>query len=275
MSNLSIFVSMAVYMLFLFLFLEYTREKQSFYKWFSIVALLTFPLWFLNLSSWFRWAKTISILLPLLFLTYVRIANDGEHNDVLATLRGKWPLWILYLVLILNIAEASLKDITLGNYFNAMSGVLLCITIPLPTKHWRIGNNDKKNSFAELIADFPLAWCLLYVTWNAAFVYAENIGYFASSLCILIVPEIWMYVRKRTDLWLMGRVYTLAVHLLIRGCYDIFTPIMDSTAWQNESLLYAWGAMNLVLHFMYFVYWVLKLRNKDYIVKHSAQAYGI
>jgi uncharacterized membrane protein SirB2 len=40
MSNLSIFVSMAVYMLFLFLFLEYTREKQGFYKWFSIIALL-------------------------------------------------------------------------------------------------------------------------------------------------------------------------------------------------------------------------------------------
>jgi len=274
MSNLSIFVSMAVYMLFLFLFLEYTREKQGFYKWFSIIALLTFPLWFINLSSWFRWAKTISILIPLLFLTYVRIANDGHHNDVLANLRKKWPMWILYSVLILNIVEASLKDYTLGNYFNSISGILLCITIPLPTKHWRIGNNDGKNSFAELIADLPLAWCLLYVTWNAAFVYAENISYFASSLCILIVPEIWMYVKKRTDLWLMGRVYTLAVHLLIRGCYDIFTPIMDSTAWYNETFLYAWGALNLVLHIIYFVFWFFKLRNKDYVVKHSAQSLG-
>lgn len=274
MSNLSIFVSMAVYMLFLFLFLEYTREKQGFYKWFSIIALLTFPLWFINLSSWFRWAKTISILIPLLFLTYVRIANDGNHNTILANLRKKWPMWILYSVLILNIVEASLKDYTLGNYFNSISGILLCITIPLPTKHWRIGKNDGKNSFAELIADLPLAWCLLYVTWNAAFVYAENISYFASSLCILIVPEIWMYVKKRTDLWLMGRVYTLAVHLLIRGCYDIFTPIMDSTAWYNETFLYAWGALNLALHIIYFVFWFFKLRNKDYMVNHSAQSYG-
>ncbi|MHB8097547.1 MAG: hypothetical protein ACYDEI_07865, partial [Erysipelotrichaceae bacterium] len=79
MSNLSIFVSMAVYMLFLYLFLEYTREKQGFYKWFSIIALMTIPLWFLNLNSWFRWAKTISILIPLLFLTFVRISNDGKH----------------------------------------------------------------------------------------------------------------------------------------------------------------------------------------------------
>lgn len=274
MSNLSIFVSMAVYMLFLYLFLEYTREKQGFYKWFSIIALMTIPLWFLNLSSWFRWAKTISILIPLLFLTFVRISNDGKHPLFLLSFKKQWPMWVLYSVLILNIAEASLKDFTLGNIFNAVSGIILCITIPLANKHWRIGNNDGKNSFAELIADLPLAWCLLYVTWNAAFVYAENISYFASSLCILLVPEIWMFSKKRTDLWLMGRVYTLAVHLLIRACYDIFTPIMDSSAWYNETFLYVWGAVNLGLHIVYLVYWFFKLRNKDYVIKNSAQSYG-
>lgn len=265
---------MAVYMLFLFLFLEYTREKQGFYKWFSIIALLTIPLWFLNLSSWFRWAKTISILIPLLFLTYVRIANDGKHNNQFASLKEKWPMWILYAVLILNISEATFKDFTLGNVFNAVCGIILCITIPLPNKHWRIGNNDQKNSFAELLADLPLAWCLLYVTWNAAFVYAENISYFASSLCILLIPEIWMFAKKRTDLWLMGRVYTLAIHLLIRASYDIFTPIMNSEAWYNATFLYVWGAINLGLHLAYLVYWFFKLRNKDYIVKYSAQDYG-
>ena len=271
MSNLSIFVSMAVYMLFLFLFLEFTREKQGFYKWFSIIALFTIPLWFLNLNSWFRWVKTISILIPLLFLTYVRIANDGKHTSFLPKLQEKWPMWILYSVLILNIAEATLKDLTLGNFFNAACGIILCITIPLPNKHWRIGNNDQKNSFAELLADLPLAWCLLYATWNAAFVYAENITYFASSLCILLIPIVWMYVKKRTDLWLMGRVYTLAIHLLIRACYDIFTPIMNSEAWYNANFLYVWGAINLSMHLAYFIFWFFKLRNKDYVVKYSAQ----
>jgi len=147
-ANYGIFVSMAFYMLFLYLFLEYTREKQSFYKWFSILAILSFPLWFINLSSWFRWAKTISILIPLCFLTYVRISNDGKHNDRLMALKQQWPMWVLYAVLILNIVEASLKDVTLGNPFNALCGIILCVTIPLPTKHWRIANNDGKNSFA-------------------------------------------------------------------------------------------------------------------------------
>ncbi|AIO18512.1 hypothetical protein KQ51_00632 [Candidatus Izimaplasma bacterium HR1] len=271
---LSFIVSMSVYILFLFLFLEYTREKQSFYKWFFILALATLPLWFYNLDSWFRWAKSFSVLIPICFVSFVRISNDGSHKDVMMSLKKKWPLWILYLVLNLNILEATMHDFEVGNIFNAICGLILCITIPLPTKHWRIGKNDGKNSFAELIADLPLAWCLLYVTWNAAFVYGENTTFVASSICILIAPEIWMLVKRRTDLWLMGRIYTLAIHILIRASYDIFTPLMDSTLWFNESVLYYWGLVNLILHGGYLIYWALKLMNKPYVIKHSAEAYG-
>lgn len=271
---LSYLVSMSFYVLFLFLFLEFTREKQKFYKWFFILALLTIPLWFINLHSWFRWAKSFSVLVPICFVSFVRISNDLKHKDVMMSLKKKWPLWVLYMVLMLNIAEATMHDFGDGNIFNAVCGVILCITIPLPTKHWRIGKNDGKKSFAELLADIPLAWCLLYVTWNAAFVYGENTMFFASSICILLAPEIWMWVHKRTDLWLMGRIYTLAIHILIRSSYDIFTPLMDSTLWFNESVLYYWGLGNLILHVVYFAYWAVYLRSKPYIIKHSAQAYG-
>lgn len=274
MSLLSIFVSMVFYMLFLFLFLEYSREKQGFYKWFSIIAICSFPLWFLNIDSWFRWAKTISILLPLLFFNYVRISNDGKHNNVLGSLKKMWPLWVLYAILNLNIIEAMLQDMSAGNIFNALSGLILCITIPLPTKHWRIGKNDGKHTFAEIIADLPLAWCLLYATWNAAFVYGENISYFASSLCILIIPEIWIFFKKRVDLWLMARVYTLAVHLLIRACYDIFTPVMDSSAWFSQSFLNIWGVLNIVLSVVYLIYWFFNYRSKKYVLKYSEEYYG-
>jgi len=271
---LSYIVSMGIYVLLLFLFLDFTREKQSFYKWFFILALFTLPLWFINLHSWFRWAKTISVLLPVCFVSFVRISNDGNHDSVMMSLKKKWPLWMLYLILILNIAEATLGDFQIGNYFNAISGVILCITIPLPTKRWRIGKLDGKKQFAELIADLPLAWCLLYVTWNAAFVYGENTMFFASSVCILIAPEIWIFVHKRTDLWLHARVYTLAIHILIRSSYDIFTPIMGSGNWYNSSVEHYWGLANLVLHGTYLVYWFFKLRSKPYVIKHSAEAYN-
>lgn len=275
MPALSFIVSMAVYMLLLFLFLEFTREKQGFFKWFFLFALLTIPLWFINLSSWFRWAKTISVLLPICVVSFIRIANDGRHNSKKwAFFQKKWWMWFLYAILFLNIAEATKTDFELGNYFNAICGIILCITIPLPIKHWRIAKYDGKNNFAELIADLPLAWCLLYVTWNAAFVYAENISYFASSICILIIPEIWILTKKRTDLWLMGRIYTLALHILIRSSYDIFSPVMNSGAWFNSELLKYWGLANLVLHGGYLIYWFFKLRNKDYVIKQSAMAYN-
>ncbi len=273
MSLLSIFVSMSVYMLFLYLFLEYSREKQGFYTWFSVLALCSIPLWFLNLDSWFRVVKTISILIPLLFFSFVRIANDGKHNNKFATLRKKWPFWVLYAILILNILEAMIQDISSLNYFNAICGLILIITIPLPTNHWYVGKNDGKNGFAEILADLPIAWCLLYVTWNAAFVYGENITFFASSLCILIIPQIWMFFKKRVDLWLMGRVYTLAVHLLIRASYDIFTPIMDSSAWYSSQFLSTWGLVNLGLHVLYLGYWFFKYRNKNYVLKYSEKYY--
>ena len=271
---LSYFVSMAVYVLFLFLFLEFAREKQKFYTYFFIAALFTFPLWFQNLDSWFRWAKSISVLIPVCFMSFVRMSNDGNHKDIMMSLKKKWPLWLLYIMLIVNIAEASLTDFELGNYFNSIAGVILCVTIPLPTKHWRWMKHDGKFNFAELIADLPLAWCLLYVTWNAAFVYSENTMFFASSVCILVAPEIWMIAKKRVDLWLMARVYTLAIHILIRSSYDIFTPVMDSTLWYNSDVANYWGLANLVLHGVYLVFWFFKLRSKDYTIKHSAEAYG-
>mgnify|MGYP000203424118 CR=1 FL=1 len=275
MSPLSYIVSMSMYVLFLFLFLEYTREKQKFYFWFFLLALASIPLWFINLTSWFRWAKTISVLLPICFVSFVRYANNGQHKDYMPFLKKKWPLWVFYFIVALNIAEATMGDFEIGNYFNAISGVLLIITMPLPTKErWYMAKYDGKNNFGELIAEIPLAWCLLYVTWNAAFVYAENTMFFASSLCILVVCELWMLIKKRTDLWLMARIYTLAIHILIRASYDIFTPVMGSTSWFSEGVLYYWGLINVILHGAYFIYWFVKLRNKSYEMKHTAKAYG-
>lgn len=275
MDVLSFIVSMSVYMLFLFLFLEYAREKQKFYVCFFMVALLSVPLWFINLEGFFRWAKTISVLIPICFVSFVRLANDGRHNKTLSILRSRWPLWFFYGIVALNILEATYTDFQMGNIFNALCGIILIITMPMPTKkRWYMAVHDGKHNFAELIAELPIAWCLLYVTWNACFVYAENPMYFASSLCILLIIQVWMLVKKRSDLWLMGRIYTLAIHILIRASYDIFTPVMDSSSWFNSEVLYFWGVINLVLHGGFLVFWFFKLRNKDYTLKYSAKDYG-
>jgi hypothetical protein len=199
------------------------------------------------------------------------MASDGRGFSVIESFKKKWPMWVLYFILMLNIVEATLSDFDMGNYFNAACGVILCITIPLPMKHWRINKYDGKVNFGELIADLPLAWCILYTTWNVTFVYAENTSFVASSICILIIPFVWMVFKKRTDIWLMGRMYTLGLHILIRSSYDIFTPVMDSSLWWNPEVAKYLGLANLVAHGIYLIYWFLKLRNKDYVLKCSAQ----
>jgi len=140
MDALSFIVSMGTYMLFLFLFLEYTREKESFFKWFFILALFTFPLWFINLDGFFRWSKTLSVLIPLCFVSFVRIANSHKSENKNSALTKEWPLWILFGVLALNILEATITDFQMGNPYNALCGVILMVTIPLPFKHGGLQN---------------------------------------------------------------------------------------------------------------------------------------
>ena len=155
----------------------------------------------------------------------------------------------------MNIIEASFKDLALGNYFNGFAGLLLCVSIPLPNKGWRIGNKEDK--YFDLIADLPLVWSILYTTWNIAFVYGENPGYIASSLCILAVPIIRCFVNRRTDLWMSARAYTLGVHIFIRATYDIFTPLIDSSSWGNQQLVVIFGVINLLLVVGYTIFWVV------------------
>ncbi|MTI71339.1 MAG: hypothetical protein FH751_13915 [Firmicutes bacterium] len=245
-------LSIAVYTAILYVVHELSRKYLKGATVFFILAIFTFPLWLNNLDGWFRWGKTLIVLIPTCFTNLVRLSNRSKKEGW-EFLRKEWPLYILYIVLNLNIIEASLKDLALGNYFNAISGFLLCITIPLPKKSWRISG-----SYGDLIADFPLMWCFLYTTWNACFVYAENPGYLASSICILLVPEIVSIIKGRSDLWLSARVYTLAFHLFIRATYDIFTPIMDSSSWANENVVSIWGIINIIVHISFAIWWFTK-----------------
>ena len=248
-------LTMGIYIAFLYGFHELCRKHLKWSMIFFFGSLLTFPLWFHHLDGWFRWGKTLLVLVPTCFVNVVRLSN--KHKDKgMAIFKKNWVYWVLFAVLFANIAEASMKDLSLGNYFNFITGILLCITIPIPSKTWRV---DRKEGFADLVADIPLAWCFIYTTWNACFVYAENPGYLASSMCILIVPEIYSIIKKRSDLWLNARIYTLAVHLLIRATMgDIFTPLMGSASWANEQAVYIWGVLNIIVTVPFAIWWFTK-----------------
>jgi hypothetical protein len=253
-------LSMTAYIAILYLLVELARKYLKTTTVIGILAVLAFPLWFKTFGdNWFRLGKVLLVVIPTCFVNICRMSNKYKGKGIEA-LKKNWVFWVLYVVLFLNILEASIKDLTLGNYLNFAAGMLCAITIPLPPKYWKFGS---KEGWAELICDIPLMWCLFYTTWNAGFVYAENTGYFASSICILIVPEIYSLIRKRSDLWLHARVYTLAIHIFIRATFgDIFAPIMGSDAWRNEGIIPIIGMFNLVFGIIYTIWWFKKISSE-------------
>ena len=250
-------VSMTAYVAILYVLVELARKHLKAATIVSGLSLLAFPFWFKTFGGdWFRLGKVIIVLVPT-FMVHIFRINNKYKDKGLDFFKKNWVYWFLYIVLFANILEASIKDLSLGNYLNFGAGILCAITIPLPMKAWRFGG---KEGYAEIISDLPLMWCLLYTTWNAGFVYAENTGFFASSLCILMVPEIFSIVRKRSDLWLHARVYTLAIHMFIRGTLgDVFDPIMGSQSWRIEGIIPWIGAFNFVFAIAYTVWWFRKL----------------
>lgn len=259
-------VSMISYIVILLLIIEVMRKYPKFSLIFWIATLFTFPLWGSQLEGWFRWAKTLSVLVPTaLIVGTARIATLEQRQGWWRIFRKDWVLWTLYGVLMLNILEASFKDLALGNYFNAISGFILCATMPLfrpKAKGKRRGWLITKEKPGDLIAYTSPAWNFLYTTWNIAFVFAENPGYAASSLCILLAAELYPILKRRPELYITARVFTLATHILIRATYDIFTPIMDSSQFANETVVKYWGIINFAMHVPY-LFWFFYKERKD------------
>jgi len=250
-------VSMPIYIGILLILIEVMRRNYKFAAIFWILALFTFPLWSSQLEGWFRWAKTLSVLIPTALIVGLgRIAQHEKREGWWSFFRKDWVLWSLYGILGLNILEASLKDLALGNYFNAISGFILIITIPLfkskgqKRNGWKISEDRP----GDLIAYTDPIWNFIYTTWNIAFVFGENPGFAASSLCILLAAEVYPHLKRRPELYVSARVYTLAFHILIRSTYDIFTPIMDSSQFANPTVVHYWGIINMALAVPY-LFW--------------------
>ncbi|SMG36879.1 hypothetical protein [Paenibacillus aquistagni] len=246
-------ISMIGYIILLLVIVGIMRKHYKFAHWFWIASLLTFPLWLMGgVEGWFRWAKILSVILPTIFVGFIRIANyEKREGRFWSSLQKDWVLWFVYGVLFLNIMEATIKDFTMGNMFNALTGFLLCVTIPFAPKYWEISN--KKHG--DLIAYTTVGWNFLYTTWNAAFVYAETPQFFASSICILLAAELYPIIKRRPELYIIARVYTLAAHLLLRACFvNLFPTLMDSTTWYNADVMNYWGMINFAL-IVPFVFW--------------------
>ena len=209
-------ISMVVYTVLLMLLTEFMRRHYRTSMWVWVVSLVTIPLWIINIpgDDWFRWAKNLSVILPLIFAGLGRIAAVQQKDTPFWRLmRKRWVRWTLYGIVFCNIAEATLRDMQMGNMMNALAGFILCVTMPFGDKYWKYDTS----SHGEILSYTVPMWNFLYTTWNACFVYAEGHEFFASTCCILAAAELYPIIMRRPELYITGRIYTLGAHLLLRS----------------------------------------------------------
>ena len=247
-------ISMVVYTVLLMLLTEFMRRHYRTSMWVWVVSLVTIPLWIANIpgDDWFRWAKNLSVILPLIFAGLGRIAAvEQKDTPFWRTMRERWVRWVLYGIVFCNIAEDTLRDVQMGNMMNALAGFILCVTMPLGDKFWKYDTS----SHGEILSYTVPMWNFLYTTWNACFVYAEGHEFFASTCCILAAAELYPIVMRRPELYITGRIYTLGAHLLLRSCFPaLFPTIMNSAAWFNPDFMAGWGLFNGIIGIP-FVFW--------------------
>lgn len=255
-------LSMVAYVGLLLFMIEYMKNHHKFAAIFWIASLFTFPIWLMGgVDGWFRWAKTFSAILPLAIGGFFRLADQEQYKGKFWDfMRKDWIVWFIYGVLFLNIAEATLKDVSLGNYSNALCGLLLCVTIPFPNgrKFFKLSAEDN----SMFIGYTTVVWNLLYTTWNLCFVYGETGKYFASSICILLAAEIYTIIKRKPELYISARIYTLSAHVLIRACLpNLFPSVMDASSWFNGDVLYVWGIVNGIAIIPYTFWYIWQLHS--------------
>ncbi len=255
-------ITMSGYILLLLGLVVVMRKYHNFAHYFWFATLLTIPMWFGGLEGWFRWVKTFSVLIPIIILGFTRIANhSSKEGKVWDFFRKNWVIYFFYGVFFLNILEASLKDFALGYYTNAVCGLILCVTIPLPARYWAVA----KGKVCDVVGYTSVGWNVLYTLWNACFVFGESPSYFASSVCILLAAELYPLIKKRPELYATARIYTLGAHLILRACFpNLFLNLMDSTAWYSDISLANWGIINIVLGVAYLGWFMYSMKKGTY-----------
>lgn len=243
-----VFLYAAIYVATLLLFATFIRKSVWGAFAFAVLALASAPLWVDHLEGWFRWIKTLSVLVPMVFLIgLARIAHHDQRVGAWKFMRGEWVLWGFYAMFALNIAEASVKDIALGNTLNGAAGFVLMILLPavrypgFKQTNWGFAQDNRGDVFSLT----GTAWNIAYVTWNLLFVYNENPAYFASSASLLGAALFYTFLVNKPELFGMIRVFTLSFHLTLRAATDVLPTTLDQyPATPNETISTIWGAVN-------------------------------
>lgn len=234
--------------LFLLLLLALTQLFRRFLALatvaFALALLSLLPLW--RLEGWFPIVKVCSILGPVCWINALRLGAARGRPWV----NRPWVSWSLYGVACVNIAEIGVADLSRGRPENALAALLLAAAMPTPR---RISWGFDRAGLHDWRVDFPVAWILLYTSWNACFTYAERPEFPLHTAAMLLAPLVYVAVGS-ADLWAIARGYTLGACLFLRGTSE--AVLRWSTPWDLIGATGAarWGLANVGLLAGYLLY---------------------
>ncbi len=203
--------------------------------------------WEKGFTDWFVVVKFVTSLLGVILMNVFR--QLGWYSFVTHT--------TTVLFLIVNIAEALVREVQFGFYENGLAAAFLVCTLPFTLSQEDFATFQAATSATHLFL-FPLSfhWIVLYTSWNACFSYGDNMSWMTR---LVLVPPVIVSLLWGSDIWLGGRVLLLLVHLMLRGTQcvwvycpggSVLTPVAGSI--NNPRVISVWwGRINLILTLMY------------------------
>jgi len=205
---------------------EFLRRQRPLFMWtcFGLIPLAMTPYWFQsNDPDIFLLIKIYSIMFCICWAVWLRYS---EHRS------NPWLLRSIGFLLAANILEAVSVDLLKSDWshhLNALSGVLLTLTLPFVLKRTTIQNTKHR----DLRLDIPLPWIVGYTGWNWTFVYLSYPSFSGHHSAILAASLIVALIDRQR--WVQARAATLGLSLLPTATsYYGMLSIIDSTSWFDE-----------------------------------------
>ncbi|MEZ4887077.1 MAG: hypothetical protein R3E32_20270 [Chitinophagales bacterium] len=166
---------------------------------------------------------------------------------------------LAYIILFVNIFEAVFFDFIDADYFNAILGAGVMLSLKRPSAF--IINEDSK--YRDLEYDISFAWMLAYCFWNCSFVYNFDGGVaLPTAFLHLGLPLIVSFFHPK--LFIQNRIY----FLLFTVAY--FAIIPPQNLYFKSSIYVPWIAHTLtIIGFIFLVLDIFGRYKKREVVIHT------
>ncbi len=196
-----------LYGLILYAVDDLVRKSKVMSFLFMVAPLLFLPLLMQTVfTDWFNVLKFSTLMIVPVYITMVRF--KWSH---------KWLLIFGALLLPINIVEAVLKDVELGNWINVVSGIIAIGVLPTPNKLTVTGKQD----FPEQIS-YPMSWVAIgaFTLWHLCLIYSfPSFRGYAGDYVVMDIPTLLIPIVAAltygSRYWLQARAYTMAFNVLM------------------------------------------------------------